>query len=69
LGCQVFGSFYSTRIQRAGKGAGQSAGYSRHHMIQGGRVVGSFQLSAVFILVKIPNAAVDAKVDGLVKAF
>ena len=30
IGCQVFGRFYSARIQRAGKGAGQSPGNARH---------------------------------------
>jgi hypothetical protein len=68
LGCQIFRGLNSTRIQRAGKGAGQSACYPRHHMVQGGRVVGPFQLFTVFILVKIPNTAVNAEMDGLIKS-
>jgi hypothetical protein len=69
IGCQIFGRLYAARIQRAGKCAGQSPRDSRHHVIEGGRVIGSFQLFTVFVLVKIPDAAVDAEMDGLVKAF
>jgi hypothetical protein len=69
FGCQVFSGFNSARIQRAGKRAGQSACYSRYHMIQGSRVVRSLQFSAVFVLVKIPYTAVDAEMNGLVKSF
>jgi len=69
IGFQVFGGLYSARIQRAGKRAGESPGNSRHHIIQGGWVVGPFNFSAVFVLVKIPDAAVNAEMNGLVKAF
>jgi hypothetical protein len=65
MGDQVFFGLDAPRIQRGRQGAGQSPSDAGDHIVQGGREFWAFDLPSVFVLVKIFDAPVDSKVDGL----
>jgi hypothetical protein len=60
---QIFFGLDASRIQRARQGAGQSPAYAGNHIVQCGRIFGTFDLASVFILVKVLDAPVDAEMD------
>jgi hypothetical protein len=53
------------RFQRSCKGSGESPANSRNDVIQGGRILRTFDFTAVLLLVEVLDAAVDAEVKGL----
>jgi hypothetical protein len=65
MGDQVFFGLDAPRIQRARKGAGQSAAYAGDHIVQCGREFGTFDLASVLFLVEVLDAPVDPEVDRL----
>jgi len=69
MGHQILGCCNSARIQRAGEGTGQSAGNAGHNMIECGGILRAFDFATVFLLVEVLDAAVDPKMDGVVKVF
>jgi hypothetical protein len=64
-GDEIVGNLYFPRFQRSPKGSGESPGHSGNDMIQGRRVFGALDLTAVFLFVEILDAAVHAEMDGV----
>jgi hypothetical protein len=64
-GDEIVGSLDFPRFQRSPKGSGESPAHSGDHVIQGRRIFGTFDLTAVFLLVEILDTAVHAEMDGL----
>jgi len=53
------------RFQRGGEGSGESPADAGNHVIEGGRIFRTCDLAAVFLLVEVLDAAVDAEMNGL----
>jgi hypothetical protein len=53
------------RFQRGGEGSGESPANAGDHVIEGRRIFRTGDLSAVFLLVEILDAAVNAEMNGL----
>ena len=55
----------SPRFQRSRKGSGESPANAGNHVIKGRRIFRTGDLSTVFLLVEILDAAVNAEMNGL----
>jgi len=57
------------RFQRGGKGSGKSPTDAGNHVIQGRRIFRTCDLAAVFLFIKVLDAAVHAEMNGLGEVF
>jgi hypothetical protein len=62
---EIVGCLDFPRFQRGRKGSGESPGNSRNDVIQGRRIFGTFDFTAVLLFVEVLYPAVDAEVKGL----
>lgn len=69
IGNQVLSGLNSSRIQRGGKSAGQSAGYSADDVIKRGRIFRAGLVSTVLLFVKMPDSTVNPKMNRFGKPF
>jgi hypothetical protein len=65
LGDQDVFGLYTPHLQCGRQGAGQSPPDAGDHIIQGGGIFGTFDLTSILVLVKILDAPVDPEMDRL----
>jgi hypothetical protein len=62
---EILGRFDFPRFQRGRKGSGESPGNAGNDVIQGRRIFGAFDFTAVLQFVEVLYSTVDAEVKGL----
>lgn len=66
---KIPGRLDSPRVQRGPQGAGQSPGHASNYVIERRRIFGAADLPAIFLLIEISDAAVNAEMNGFLEVF
>ena len=67
VGSKISCGLYSPRFQRGTQGARQSPRYARNNVIQSGWILGSSEVTSIFVFVEMRDSAVDSKMERFAK--